>query len=442
MRDLSLVSVLHGHPVSIHLVGIGGIGMAGLAELLLSNGHRVSGSDLADNRQVRELLLRGARISQGHAAAQLPRDAALLVRSSAVGDDNAEVREARRRGVPVHRRGEVFAAFLQKRRLVAVCGTHGKTTTSAMLAHLLAETGAGWFVGGESPQLGAVARDAVLGRPFVAECDESDGTLVHYHPELTLVTNVEFDHMETFDDEAAFLACFERVLEQSANVIRGSEDEVARRLAPDAGEAGLVGVRTLRTTGEGSTFDLAGVGQVDLPVPGRHNVMNATLAAAAALHLGLDAETIRRRLATFQSVGRRFETVRDRDGIRIVSDYAHHPTEIRAVLEAALALRPERVLAVYQPHRYTRTLALRDAFPPAFAGIDKLWLLPVYAASEAPIDGGTSEDLARCFAEQDVACSLMKNIEEAWRVASAELRSGDLFLILGAGDVVKMCDRI
>ena len=431
---------------AIHFVGIGGIGMSGLADLLHANGHSISGSDQQASRLTENLADQGVTVYRGHAAGHVSRNARMLVRSSAVGDNNVEVEEARRRGLPVYLRGEVFAAFCMIRRLVAVCGTHGKTTTSAMLAHLLEPSGAGWFVGGESAQLGAVARDAQTGRAFVAECDESDGTLVHYRPEITVVTNVEFDHMETFGGEDDFLECFRTVLARSGRVYVGADDPMACRLAPDAVGAGVAHghfqAGGLRMEGRGSTFELPEIGRCSLQVPGEHNVKNAILAARVALALGVPAETIRERLASFVSVGRRFETVAEANGIHVVSDYAHHPTEIRAVLDAAAGLKPKRILAVYQPHRYTRTVALLQDFPAAFRGIDHLWLLPVYAASEAPVAGGTSEDLAAECRRQEVACHLEQTVESAWSVVREELRAGDLFLILGAGDVVRMCGMV
>jgi len=456
MSGSEISARLAARSLSIHLVGIGGIGMSGLADLLRLNGHLLSGSDKQANRLTADLADKGVTIHQGHAADHVPPGCDLVVRSSAVGDDNPEVREARRRGVPVRLRGEVFAAFCEERRLVAVCGTHGKTTTSAMLAHVLEPSGAGWFVGGESAQLGAVARDARAGAAFVAECDESDGTLVHYRPEIAVVTNVEFDHMETFGGEEEFLDCFRTLLVRSGQVFFGADDPLARKLAWEvrgtadrerkmegAGlEDGAFRAAGLRLEGDGSVFELPEIGRCSLRVPGSHNVKNAVLAARVALSLGMAPEVVRERLASFESVGRRFETVFDAGGIQVVSDYAHHPTEIRAVLEAAFGLKPRRVLAVYQPHRYSRTAALLQDFPTAFSGIDRLWLLPVYAASEQPVAGGTSDDLAAECARQNVDCGLELTVESAWAAVRAELREGDLFLILGAGDVVRMCELV
>lgn len=441
----------------VHFTGIGGVGMAGLADVLRQRGFMISGSDMAENRFTRAFAEHGAVITKGHQD-HVPEGTELLVYTSAVRADNRELLAARAQGIPCLRRGEALAAAFRakgERRLIGVAGTHGKTTTTALLGHLLSSLHdePGWVVGGESSQLGALACD---GNPVAVECDESDGTLVHYQPTVGLVTNIEFDHMETFADAEAFLAIFKTFAANSERLVVCGDDSMARGLGEDGLTYGfgedceLRGV-DLELAADHSLFAVGGVDGIRfrLGVPGRHNVLNALGALGAlALDTGADvkgvgqfiqtqAEALGPALASFQSVGRRFETVFDRDGLRVISDYAHHPTEIRVVLETARALKPKRLLAVFQPHRFSRTKALRAAFPPAFAGVDCLWLLPVYAASEDPVPGGTGKDLLAEFGD-DVAVNWIPSLGDAEACIRPVLRPGDLLLILGAGDVVRL----
>lgn len=432
MSPDSLCALLHQPGATIHFIGVGGIGMAGLAALLAGEGRKRSGSDQADSALTERLAAGGLTVHRGHATEHVPVQADLVIRSSAIPPANPEWKAAIDQGIPVVRRGEALAAFLQRRELIAVCGTHGKTTTTAMIAHLFRSAGEpmGWYVGGESALLGDVAEDAPR---LVAECDESDGTLVHYRPAVSVITNIEFDHMETFDREEDFLASFTTLVERSGSVI-SSCDPVARELAGTQ----PIAPTQVRLEAERSWFDAGDWTQLELGVGGQHNVENAMLAVDVARRYGLAESAVRLGLASFRHVGRRFETVYKENGIHVVSDYAHHPTEVRVVIQTARQYGAKRLLAVFQPHRYSRTAALKTDFPPAFADLDRLWLVPVYAASEAAIPGGSAEDLQTEFHRQNVTCEYVSSLDSAWAQIRTELRAGDMLLILGAGDVNKI----
>jgi len=433
-------------PLQIHLCGIAGVGVAGLARLLLARGHRVSGSDLAQNALTNWLQEHGVTVYHGHDANYLADAADLLIRSAAVPDRNPEVTKARAFGIPVAQRGEILPILLDQPCSVAVSGTHGKTTTSAMIAHVMqqADQSPGYFVGGESPQFDGVAGPGD-GRFFVAECDESDGTIRHYHPRLGVVTNIEFDHMETFGSEDAFLACFDTFAEQCEQLILCGDDPQAARLARSNSilygfDSGFpISASDVRQEGRCMRFTLHLHGKsVDAcltSTPGVHHVLNALAAAAVCHEAGCDLDQIVAGLESFQSVGRRFETVVNQAGIQIIEDYAHHPTEVAALIRSTQGMDPQRIFMIYQPHRYSRTLALKDDFPASFVGLDQLMLVPVYAASEAPLEGGRSVDLVASAQQQGVSALYAESLVEAWGRIYPTLRAGDVLLIAGAGDV-------
>lgn len=410
-----------------HMLGIGGIGMAGLARLLQQRGLEVSGCDAQANPQTEWLASHGVAVTMGHDASHITSEVDWVIRTTAVPDTHPEVKAALAQGIPVLRRGEVLPAILRDRRTIAVSGTHGKTTTSALIAQVLRACGldCGWCIGGEVPGLDGVASDGPL---MVVEADESDGTAALYSPEIAVITNIEYDHMEHHASEESFIDVFRRFIAEAHSVIYCAEDriasEVCRPLEKSCGyqlEAGLV---------------IPG-----FSLPGRHNLLNAEAASTVAEKLGLDADQVLVALGKAESPLRRFEVITQVNGITVVSDYAHHPTEIRCLIESAQTFGYQRILALFQPHRYTRTLALGSDFPPAFEGLNELWLVPVYAASEAPIAGGTSEDLcARFSAEWQRRLHYVSSLEQAWGEIKPQLRRGDLFLIIGAGDVIKVAD--
>lgn len=402
----------------VHLAGIGGIGMAGVAWLLKERGFRVSGCDLQQNRQTRWLAGSGIDIAVGHDGAHVEKTVDWLVRSTAVPDSHPEVRRALALDVPVSRRGDVLPALMRDRICIAVSGTHGKTTTTAMVAQVL---GCGYCIGGEIPGFESVARD---GEIIVVEADESDGTVAGYTPDYAVITNIDYDHMEHHDSEAAFIGCFEKLVENTKRqVFYCAEDPIAVRLCSDNPKC------------EAFKYPES---HVALPMPGKHNQWNVAAAIAVSRCWKSEREILQI-LENIQPVRRRFETVFNDRGIRIVSDYAHHPTEIAALVEAAQELGPKRLLGIFQPHRYTRTLALGEDFPPSFQGLEKLWLVPVYAASEPPLTGGTTEALAARFSNDwKDQLHVFQSLETAWDDIQSRLRDGDLLLIIGAGDIERI----
>ena len=399
----------------IHMIGIGGIGMAGLALLLKERGHYVTGCDEQENRQTVWLREKGIPVLIGHDRSHL-KDAEWIIRTTAVPDEHPEVANAT---VLVSRRGEVLPALLRDRITIAVSGTHGKTTTTSMIAQIL---GCGYCIGGEVPGFDGVAKDGGI---MVVEADESDGTVANYHPDIAVITNIEYDHMEHHASVEAFEACFKTFIANTKQkIVYCAEDPTAARLC--AGNPKAVPYR---------------FAPLKVSLPGRHNQLNACAAMEVAGQWKSEAEILQV-LGKIKPVRRRFERIFEGE-YTIISDYAHHPTEIRTLVQTTLeTLKPKRLLGVFQPHRYTRTKALMADFPPAFRGLDKLWLLPVYAASEKPLAGGTTDDLFRNFPQSgklDVKNVL--SLDGAWHDIQRELRPGDVLLIIGAGDIEQLAER-
>lgn len=419
---------------SVHLLGIGGVGMAGLAILLGETGHRVSGCDLNPGPLAKSLANRGMDVSRGHDPAHVSEDVDWVIASTAVPPDHPELEAARAANIPVFRRGHVVARFATNYRTVAVCGTHGKTTTATFIVQMLRAAGrqVGWCIGGESTALGAVAS---VGhdeeRLLVVEADESDGTLAAYHPALTVVTGIEFDHAEYYTDEAMLLDCFRRVIDQtSEHIIYCNEDTHATRLLANRSDA--IGY---------SAANGPRLGVVPLGVAaGAHNYLNAIATVLVGEWAGLMHEEIQEGISQRRLPTRRMECVSTAGGVRVISDYAHHPTEIRAVVDTVRPPTKGRLLAVFQPHRYSRTARLGADFPSAFVGVDELVLVPVYAASEPARADGRVWSLYRHFrAAEDVPVPLLTDtLERAWYHLQRVARPGDTVLVIGAGDVERV----
>ena len=441
----------------VHLMGAGGVGVAGLARLLAARGWKTSGCDTSVNRLTQWLTERGVVVVRGHDPVHITADLDWLIRTAAVPADHPEVCAAGDRGVPVTLRGVALAALARGSGCIAVGGTHGKTTTTAMIARMArtVNAAAGCAIGAEVPDFDGVASPAGPEAPFVVEADESDGTLALYEPEIGVITNVDYDHMEHFENEQAFHEVFRSFARRVRRaLIVGADDAVTRAVVDEnikvwpCGLAADAKVRgeNVRLRPQGSTFDVRldghRLGNVSIPAPGLHNVRNALCALGVALALGWPFQAVRAALVDFRPARRRLEPVWDGDGIRVFSDYAHHPTEIRALLESVADFGHRRLLALFQPHRYTRTRALADRFPAAFDGVERLWLMPVYAASELPIEGGTTDDLLRHFDRFGrVRPGLITPMDEAWETLWRELRPGDLLLIIGAGDIEQLAER-
>ena len=453
-----------GRTRRIHFVGVGGIGMSGIAELLANLGYEVSGSDAKRSDVTARLETLGVRVFAGHGAAHVG-NADVVVTSSAIADDNAEVLEARRRQVPVIPRAEMLAELMRLRYGIAVAGAHGKTTTTSMVALVLDRAGLDptAVIGGRLSAFGSNAR---LGKGdyMVAEADESDRSFLKLSPAIAVITNIDREHMEsygTWDNLQQAFADFANKVPFYGAVIACADDRPVRELLPRLSRrvmtyaierSASVRGRDVRLEAFGSTCSVAQIrgdgahdvlGALRLHVPGRHNVLNALAAAAVGLEVGVPFTRIAAALEEFRGAERRFQTRGEVDGVMVVDDYGHHPTEIAAVLAAARAGIDRRIIAVFQPHRYTRTAQLLDEFGPAFAGADRIVLTDIYAAGERPIEGATIDALAasiRTSVRSPV--DIVRNLEALPAAVAALSQRGDLVLTLGAGSIGTVGDRI
>jgi UDP-N-acetylmuramate--alanine ligase len=421
----------------LHFVGIGGAGMSGLALVCGELGAEVSGSDRADSSYMERLRVAGIEPVVGHDAANLP-DGAEVIVSTAIDKDNPELRLARERGMPVRHRGELLAELCSEKRLIAIAGTHGKTTTTAMLVWALRETGAdpAFFVGGEVPGLGPEGAAANAGwgagEWVVAEADESDASFLELKPEIAVVTNIEMDHHSRWGSIAELREAFGQFMATAASaVIPESESYVD----PPGGVK-----HRFRPTAPGPS-------ELSLAVPGAHNVLNARAALAAAELAGFDLDAVAAALAGFPGVHRRLELKGERVGARIYDDYAHHPTEVRAALEALRAMSPSRLIAVFQPHLYSRTKALAEQFGAALALADEVAVLDVYPAREEPVGelaGVSGLDVARAAADRMGGRRVFWTPTRAQAQAGLETRlePGAVLVTIGAGDVFKLGEAL
>jgi UDP-N-acetylmuramate--alanine ligase len=440
----------------VHIVGVGGAGMSAIATVLHAMGHRVSGSDLRESGVTERLRSLGVEVAIGHQAANVG-DADVLTRSTAVGPDNAEVSEARRRGLPVLSRAETLAGIAARKRCIAVAGTHGKTTTASMLALILVESGLrpSFLIGGEVNEIGTnAAWDS--GEWIVVEADESDGTFLHLVPDIAVVTNIEADHLDHYGSFDAVRTAFAEFLASARHRVVGSDDAEALAVGRTVG-ADLVGLGADAThtitsvvTGRSSVaFDLAGpdgalLAHLAVAVPGLHNAKNAAVATVAALDAGATGADAARALARFGGVARRFEFRGELDGVTYVDDYAHLPTEVRAALAAARNGDWGRVVAVFQPHRYSRTAEVGTEFGGAFDDADVVVLTDVYGAGEAPVPGVSGRLVADAVrrARPDVELHYVPGRTDLVGAVAGLLRPGDLCLTLGAGDLTSLPDEL
>ncbi len=442
-------------PRRIHVIGVGGAGMSAYASVLAAMGHAVTGSDLKRSPATDRLEAAGIPVFVGHEAGHLGR-ADLVAVSSAVPAGNPEWREAERRDVPVVSRADLLASLATERRALAVSGTHGKTTTTSMTALILVEAGLrpSFLIGGDLNEIGTNAVWDV-GDWLVLEADESDGTFLHLDPEIAVVTNIEADHLDHYGDLDSLVAAFDRFCtDRPGGVVAGADDELgaavgARHGATFVGTADGADYRVgaLRAGRDGTSFELVHDGavaaRITLPVPGTHNVRNAAVAAVAAHRAGAPFDAAERALARFAGVARRFEFRGESRGVRFVDDYAHLPTEVAAAIEAAGSGGWDRVVAVFQPHRYSRTAALWEEFGPAFAGADLVVVTDVYPAGEQPLPGVTGRLVADAAARgRPGVVSYLAGRPELRVHLAGVLRPGDLCLTLGAGDLTSLADEL
>ena len=444
----------------LHFTGIGGIGMSGIAEILLSLGYTVTGSDVKLTPITERLSQLGAKIYEGHAAGNI-NGARVLVVTSALDESNPEVAEAKRRGIPVIPRGELLAELMRLKFGIAVAGSHGKTTTTSMIAAVLSHAGLDptVVVGGRVGTMGGT--NARLGKTtlMVVESDESDGSFLKLSPVMAIVTNIDREHLDHYKDideiRDAFTDFVNKIPFYGVAVVC-LDDENVQQILPRI-------KRRVVTYGQNRQADLyvsgtvcghlssefraeirgRDLGQFCVNVPGVHNVLNAAAVIGIAIELDIAPSAIREGLASFRGVDRRFQFKGEERGVTVIDDYGHHPTEIRATLAAARQCRFQRIHVIFQPHRYSRTVHLMDDFARSFNDADDLYLLDIYAASEKPIEGVSSEALAerlRSYGHRSVIYS--GSIDKAVEAVNKVVREGDVVLTLGAGNVWQAGERL
>jgi len=440
----------------VHFVGMGGIGMSGLASVLLARGDEVSGSDLRANLQLESLRRAGAAVYVGHDARHVPRDLDRMIVSSAIPADNVEVRAARRRRIPIVRRLEAVAELLRAHRSVGITGTHGKTTTTAMVATIQRELGyaPSFLIGAHCPGLGGNARlDA--GEWFVAEIDESDGLFVAVEPDVAVLTNVGLDHFQTYHDLKEIREAFRRYISKAGRAVLAIDNPYVEEIARTLPNALTVGIRrdadvratNLRFERFRTTFDLLEGGKkaacVSLPAPGEHNVENALCALGAARLADLDLGDAARALSAFVLPHRRFEILEE-NGVTVLDDYAHLPEEIEATLRAIrTGWRDRRIVAIFQPHRYSRTRALGSQFGSAFTLADTVIVTSIYPACEPPVPGVSSRSIARSIdRETSASVHSIASKEDAIEFLKRRIVPGDFIVSFGAGDIWTVTEEL
>ncbi len=422
----------------LHFIAIGGAGMSALASVCDQLGARVSGSDRAESSYLRRLRERGIDAVVGHDAAQVPPGAEVVI-STAITEANPELARARERGQRVLHRGELLAELCSMRRLIAVSGTHGKTTTAGMLVHAMQAIGAepAFFLGGDLPGASGETNNAGWGDGewVIAEADESDGSFLELEPEISVVTNVELDHHSRWASRAQLLDAFERFASSAPSAAVLDDDELDR----------LHGAKRTLRFGAGAP----GPAEIELAVPGAHNILNARAALAALELAGFELGPAAQALGSFPGIRRRQERkgVHEASGAVIYDDYAHHPTEVAATLSALSELEPQRLIAVFQPHLYSRTKALAQRFGAALAVADEVGVLDVYAAREEPVgelEGVSGLDVVRAAADRGGGRPVwwLRDAASARRALEPRLRDGDLLVTIGAGDVYELGDAL
>lgn len=445
-------------PVRVHLIGVAGSGMSGLASLLLGLGHKVSGSDRVTSTETERLETVGLLFSSPHSAASVE-GVDVVIYSSAIKAGNAAFDATVAAGIPMLRRAEALSAIMQGKKGIVVAGTHGKTTTSALAAHVL-KVGAknpSHYVGAEIPILGTNANWDPKGEYFIAEGDESDGTLVNFFSEHAILLNVEAEHLDFYDGLDAICDVFGQFCDQtSGKIFYCGDDANARRVCAHRDNAVSYGwgedvdfvASNLSPKGAGTEFTVhhggEELGRVRLGIPGRHNVLNALAAIALATEVGVSLDRIDEALSSFRGAKRRFEIKRNSERVTIIDDYGHHPTEIAATIQTARSQHAGRLICLFQPHRYTRTQLLREEFGKSFSGVDELWVTDIYPASEKPIEGITGQTIVDAVIEEGDVESVHSHpdLTSLHLAAGKKLKPGDWVMTLGAGNIHEVGTRL
>jgi UDP-N-acetylmuramate--alanine ligase len=452
---------LFGKTRHVHLIGVGGIGMSGIAELLINLGYRVSGSDLKESPVTGRLQELGGRIHQGHDSTHVE-GADVVVYSSAVREDNPEIVQAREMSIPVIPRAEMLAELMRLKYGVAVAGAHGKTTTTSMVAAILTAGGLDptVVIGGRLDIWGGSNAKLGQGDILVAEADESDGSFLALSPTIAVVTNIDHEHMDHYGGIEAIRDTFVSFINKVpfyGNAILCLDNEEIQGILPRlkkrfltygmTSQAELRG-REPRTEGMGVSFEVLrldrSLGRVVVGLPGEHNVLNALAAIAVGLELDLEMEVIRKGLKDLGGLARRFQVRGEKNGVLVMDDYGHHPTEIAATLKTARECWPgRRLVVVFQPHRYTRTQALEDRFVISFNQADVVIVMPIYSAGEEPIEGVTARGLARGIREHGHReVILCQNRDEILSTLLSAARPNDVVMTLGAGDIYRVGEQL
>ena len=443
----------------IHFIGIGGIGMSGIALILLRKGSKVSGSDLKENKTTADLIGAGARVFIGHDPSNI-NGADVVVYSSAIKEDNPEIIEARRQGIPVVKRAQALAELMKDKQVVTITGSHGKTTTTSLVSFLLSEAGLE-----PTAAIGGILKNTDTntyfggGKFFVAEADESDGSFLYYNPRYSIITNIDYEHLDyykNFENELdAFAKFITKTQDDGCLFCCGDDVNLKGILAAYKGKRVLFGLggdsdihpENINIDGLSSQFDCIyntkHVGRFSLSLAGLHNISNALSVIALGLELGIDTKIIKKALAGYKGSGRRMEIKFRDNNYLVIDDYAHHPTEVKATLKAVRSVKPGRLIVVFQPHRYTRTMLLMEEFGKSFDQADYIIVTDIYAASEPPIDGVSGRciyDKLKEYAPQKEAAFLHK--QDLVPHILKLLRPDDLLITLGAGDIVKTCDEL
>lgn len=443
----------------MHFVGIGGIGMSSIALILLKLGYKISGSDLESNTLTEKLKDMGAKIFVGHSGGNIEPDTEIIVYSSSINNSNPEIAEAKRRALPIVRRAEVLGELLNKKKGIAVTGTHGKTTTTSLISVMLENCAMDptAIIGGEVGLFGCNAKYG-KGEYLVAEADESDGSFIHLKPFYSVITNIEMEHVDyyqTLDDSINAYAAFANNTKKTGMLFVNNDDENIKKMLKSfkgkyesfSLEKGAdIYPHEIKMTEFRSSYLCVYknevLGRVFLNIPGRHNIINSLATIQVGLKMGITFEKITQSIQDFTGTKRRFHLRSDSEGIMLIDDYAHHPTEIRAVLEACNNWKNRRLVVIFQPHRYSRTKFLADEFGRCFKGAHKLILTDIYAASEEPIEGISSKviyDKVKRHGPSDV---VMLNKEDIAEHVMRSKQNGDMILVLGAGDIKDVANEL